>query len=293
MSIWVLLAATVVGFLSGILSGMFGVGGAVLTTPGIRVLGATPIEAVGSTVPAILPGSITGALRYAREGLVDWRVGLVTGATGTVLAVTGAWIADVVNAHLLMVFTAGLLLWSGFNTIRAGRHAVPPDPEELAGEADEPGPEHPVERLEGATAVVAPTTPTAASVGAGERTDLWLLVLVGSGAGFLAGLLGVGGGVVMVPAFTNFLRMPLKRAVGSSLVAVAIFSVPALVTHALLGHIDWAYALPLVVGVIPGARVGSKIAIGASDRTMRLAFGTFLVVLAVLYGGSELRALFS
>ena len=56
----------------------------------------------------------------------------------------------------------------------------------------------------------------------------------------------------------GLLKLPMKLAVGSSLVAVAIFSVPALVTHALLGHIDWRFALPLVVGVVPGAQVGAR-----------------------------------
>jgi uncharacterized membrane protein YfcA len=306
VSIWVIFGVGVVGFLAGVLSGMFGVGGAVLTTPGIRAFGASPIASIGSTVPAILPGSITGAIRYAREGLVDWRVGLVCGGAGSVLAVGGAKVADVVDPHLLLVLTAAILLWSGIQTIRAGRHEPSaPDRELLAGEADEAAPGH----AGGRDPVVAPSASSVApgvDAQTGLATDLAtdldgepgdghrplsMLLLVGAGAGFLAGLLGVGGGVVMVPVFINILRMPLKRAVGSSLVSVALFSIPALVTHAVLGHIDWAYALPLVAGVIPGAQVGSKIAIGAADRTVRLLFGSFLVVLAIGYGASELRSL--
>ncbi len=57
------IAVVLVGVASGVLSGMFGVGGAVITTPGVRVLGATPIEAVGSTIPAILPSAASGTLR--------------------------------------------------------------------------------------------------------------------------------------------------------------------------------------------------------------------------------------
>jgi uncharacterized protein len=79
--------------------------------------------------------------------------------------------------------------------------------------------------------------------------------------------------------------------VASSLVAVAIFSVPALITHGVLGHIHWGFAGLLVVGVIPGAQVGSRFTIGASDRTVRVLFGGFLFVLACVYGGTELFAL--
>ena len=58
-----------VGVISGVLSGMFGIGGAVVTTPAIRVLGATTFQAIGSTLPSILPSSISGSLRYRREQL--------------------------------------------------------------------------------------------------------------------------------------------------------------------------------------------------------------------------------
>jgi hypothetical protein len=118
-----------------------------------------------------------------------------------------------------------------------------------------------------------------------------LLAGLGAAAGFVAGLLGVGGGIVMVPLLTGPLKVPMKAAVASSLVAVAIFSVPALVTHAALGHIDWLYALPLMIGVVPGARVGAHLTIGSSDRTIRLLFGCLIVVLAVVYGVTEAIAL--
>src|SRR6185503_19152612 len=96
------------------------------------------------------------------------------------------------------------------------------------------------------------------------------LVLVGAAAGFVAGLLGVGGGIVLVPVFTGLLHLRQKEAVASSLVAVAIFSVPALITHSLLGHINWTVALLLAVGVVPGATLGSHITVNTTDRTLRL-----------------------
>src|SRR2546430_14440779 len=58
------------GVETGVLSGMFGVGGAVVSTPAIRALGATPLEAVGSTIPSVIPSAVSGSLRYPREGLL-------------------------------------------------------------------------------------------------------------------------------------------------------------------------------------------------------------------------------
>jgi len=266
------IAAIVVGFFSGVLSGMFGIGGGALTTPGIRLLGATPIEAVGSTIPAILPGSLSGSWRYRRAGLIDWRVAVICGAIGSGMAVAGGLLSDQVNAHYLMLLTAALLLWSGVKNVRsvlapltgADRTRLG-DGAPVGRDADLDGPE-----IEPATVAVA---------------------AIGALSGLLAGLLGVGGGVIMVPAFTAVLHVSPKRAVATSLVAVAIFSVPALVTHAVLGHIHWGFALCLLVGVVPGAQLGAHVTIGGSERRLRLLTGIFFTVLAIGYGLAELRSL--
>jgi len=205
--------------------------------------------------------------------LVNWRVGVVCGLAGTVLAVAGAWISDSVDGHLLMVATALLLLYTGLSTltqVRRHRH-VPIEAE---------GPEADLER-DGNLALRTAAT---------RVHPLGQLVAAGAGAGALAGLLGLGGGVVMMPVFTRVLRIPMKVAVATSLVAVAMFSVPALVTHAALGHINWAYSLLLVAGTVPGAQIGSKITLGASDRTIQTLFGLFLTVLALVYGTVEASA---
>jgi hypothetical protein len=76
------------GFLTGLLSALFGIGGAIVSNPGLRALGAAPLVAVGTTLPSILPGAISGTLRYRREGLVDWRL-IIPAAAAGLLAVVG------------------------------------------------------------------------------------------------------------------------------------------------------------------------------------------------------------
>jgi uncharacterized membrane protein YfcA len=292
----VVLATVAVGVGAGILSALLGVGGAVITTPAVRVLGASPIDAVGSTVPAILPSAVVGSIRYSREGLVVWRVALTLGISGSALAVAGAWVANLVGGPPLMVVTAVLMLWSGVSVMRSGRTAAAPSTD-AAASTDAPattdhGLLHELEGVEASesdSALAGHPRPAADVV---PRWPLGLLVALGAASGFVAGLLGVGGGIVMVPVMTGPLRFPMRAAVASSLVAVAIFSVPALVTHALLGHIDWSYALPLMLGVIPGARIGSHLTVAASDRTVRRLFGALIVVLGVVYGVTEASALF-
>ena len=243
-----------VGVLTGILSGMFGVGGAVISTPAVRALGATPLQAVGSTLPSILPSSISGTLRYLREGLVRGRVVLWTCVFGVPAAVGGSLLSDVVpgGGHVLMLATAALVGFTAYRT------AFPSAVVEVERE---------------------------------QHFDLWRLAIIGIAAGGLSGLLGIGGGILMVPAFSAWLGIPLKETVATSLACVGIFAVPGTITHAVLGHINWAIAIPLCIGVIPGARIGANLTIAASDRALRLSVGAVLGIIATIYAIGEIIAL--
>jgi hypothetical protein len=95
----------------------------------------------------------------------------------------------------------------------------------------------------------------------------------------------------MVPLMAGWLGMPLRRALGTSLAAIVVMVVPGTVVHALNGNIDWAIALGLTIGAVPGARIGSAIALGTRERTLRVAVGAFLLVVSLLYGARQLSDL--
>lgn len=273
---WQVVLTGCAGVATGVLSAMFGVGGATLSTPAIRAIGASPLDSVGSTLPSILPSAVSGSLRYRREGLVVVNVAAWTALAGVVAAVGGSFAADAVpgGGHPLMIATALLLAVTAVRTARplAGPPHPPPDPDAMPFVATEDEP------ARGAGSV------TTAEL----RAEPWRLVSIGIAAGTLSGLLGIGGGIVMVPAFTGSVRLPIKRAVATSLVCVGILAIPGTITHALLGNIDWRFALPLAAGVIPGARLGAALALRASDRTLRVTVALVLGSLAVAYGVGEL-----
>jgi len=85
--------------------------------------------------------------------------------------------------------------------------------------------------------------------------------------------------------------MPLKRALGTSLMVIATVAVPGTLVHAALGHVDWAIFLVLLIGVMPGARLGATIALGAREGTLRALVASFLMVVAVGYGAVEVSHL--
>jgi uncharacterized membrane protein YfcA len=243
----------VVGFVAGTLSGLFGVGGGVITQPAVyALLGGSPIQAIATPLPVILPTSVMGAYTYARAGEVSFRAarwGAVPGIAGATL---GAYLTAFVNAHALLLATAVLIGWTAIQVLR-GR---------------------------------TPSTPWVKGETAG-----WKYGAIAFAAGFASGLLGLGGGIIIVPALTLLIGMPLRRALGTSLVLIAILVVPGTIVHAALGHIDWAIFAVLVAGVLPGARFGATLALGARERTLRLAVGTFLIATAVVYAVEQLVSL--
>jgi uncharacterized membrane protein YfcA len=84
------------------------------------------------------------------------------------------------------------------------------------------------------------------------------------------------------------LGVPLRRALGTSLVAVVVLVIPGTIVHAVLGNIDWRVALFLVIGSLPGARLGATVALGTKERTLRLMVGSFLALVAVVYGFQQI-----
>jgi len=259
--------ALALGLLSGVLSGAVGVGGAVITTPGVRLLGASAFLALGTTLPPIVLSAASGTARYAREGLVDWRVLAVTAPAGVVAAVGGSLASHVVpgDGHLLMVLTAGLLLLSAWRMVRPRRSARPG-----GGRGSSPGPS-PAQAVKHYSLVAA----------AG----------VGTAAGLLSGLLGIGGGALLVPAYSEIMGLPLKTSIATSLACVGILAIPGTITHAALGDVDWRLAALLAVGVLPGARLGAGLAIGAEHRRLQLAVAVLLGGIGLFYGAGELAAL--
>ena len=278
------------GLLTGVMSGLFGVGGAVISTPGIRALGAPPLLAVGTTLPSIIPGAASGTARYAREGMVDWRVVAVTAPAGVVAAVLGALAADHVpgEGHLLMLMTAGLLAFSAFRMLPRDE---PADPTPGADRSRGQGHEHDHDELAETDAEVLTDDRGADPEAHPTRHRPLSFLGVGIVAGGLSGLLGIGGGIVMVPGFTQFGGLPVKRAIATSLACVGLFAIPGTITHALLGNIDWRFALLLCVGVIPGARIGAALAIRSGDRRLRRIVAIFLGTMALAYGIGETLAL--
>jgi uncharacterized membrane protein YfcA len=255
VSVW--LQAAAVGLLAGFLSGQFGIGGGMITTPAIRLLlGGSAFIAVGTSLPVIVPTAITGVIEYARRKMLDVRVGVTLGVTGAAFAVLGAWLTTLVGGDFVMYVTAAIICWMAIDMAHLALRPSPPEEERVRHSQR-------------------------------ARSLVWLVPL-GVVTGLYSGFLGLGGGFVVVPALVRYFGFDVKRAVGTSLVVVLALAVPGSVMHFVLGHIDLKMALGLSLGVVPGAILGARVTAAAKERWVKIGFALVLLATGVLLAANEL-----
>ena len=109
------------------------------------------------------------------------------------------------------------------------------------------------------------------------------MIAASCGVGLLTGLLANGGGFLLVPLFILVLGLAGLEAAGTSMVVVGVLTVPTLVTHWALGHIDWTVAGAFAVGLVPASTLGAKLAQRIPAQRSRFAFGSMLVAFSIWF----------
>lgn len=228
------------GFISGIMAGMFGIGGGLITTPAIRLLLFQPANiAIGTPLPVMIPSALIGAFNYNRKGFVDWEIVKTLYLSGLIGIISGSFFTKFINPVIVMILTAIIIGTVSLNFL------FPKDKSKLNLQM--------------------------------KFIKRWHIGLI---CGLFSGFLGLGGGILLVPAIVNMFKKDLKTAFGTSLALVSVFTIPGTVAHSILGNIDNKIAILLALGVIPGAYIGSKLAIQTSIQRLSFMFGLFLLVLA-------------
>lgn len=244
----------IIGFISGYLSGQFGVGGGLITTPAIRIiLQRNAFIALGTPLLVIIPAAVTGSYWYGKNRLIDFKIGINIAAFGIIGTLLGAFTTKFVNGDIIMLITSLVILFVAF------RFLCIPFFEGFSSKS--------------------------------FNKTFFLIPILGLVVGFYSGFLGLGGGVLIIPGLILFLKTPTKQAFGTSLFAVALMAIPGAITHYFLNHVDIRLAALIIVGTIPGAYIGSKVAIKMEEKTLNIAFGVFLLVVAVYFGGFEILKL--
>jgi uncharacterized membrane protein YfcA len=247
------LLASPLGFLIGVSLGALGGGGSILAVPAL-VYGAGQGPKPATTTSLFIVGltALVGMVAHLRAGHVHVRAGLVFGAVGIGGSLVGSRLNTVVDADVLLLAFAGLMVVAAWR---------------IWAQADRPAP----------ASVGAATNrrTTITDIDAAAAGTVAKVVVAGTVVGFLAGFFGVGGGFVIVPALVLALRFPMADAVGTSLVVIAINSGFALAGRVGTTGIEWRVAVPFTVAGLVGVGVGKRLA----DRVAAPALSRWFVAL--------------
>jgi len=237
----------IIGLLAGAFGALLGLGGGVLIVPMlVGILKLSQHEAHGTSLVAVSMTAIVGSVTYALGGAVDWFAAFLLAVTAMAAARFGARLTQRLKGRSLRkIFGVFLLIVA---LLLPFKHRLP---HVQAG-------------------------------GAGVLT--WVILLLAGGlAGFLSGLLGVGGGTVMVPALVLGAGLDQHLAQGTSLAAMVLPSLIGAYTHWSLGHVRRDVVPGLLLGVLVGAFLGGRIALGIPEETLRTLFAVILIWMALRY----------
>lgn len=230
-----------VGVIGGLLAGVFGVGGGIVMVPlFVFLLGLDQRTAVTTSLLAIIPISILGALGYAFGGAVAWHAGVIVGLGSIVGGQIGVRLLPHIPVPVLQLLFAALLLYSAYKLIQ-------PD---AISEGDGTGP-------------------------------WWLLVLVGVVAGILAGLLGIGGGIVIIPALVLLAGVDLTTARGTSLLVVLITAATASITTVRSGQTATRVGVIAGLAGAPASFLASTVSQRIPQEQAAWLFAVLMLIAAV------------
>lgn len=294
-----------VGVLIGIASGLLGIGGGTVMVPIFRLaFGMSATMSTATSLFAIIPTSISGAISHVKGKTCIPALGIAAGLGGACLSPVGVWLAQLSPDWLVMLAAALIIGYSAINMFkkafkipRAGQPAEGADAAAAAG-APSCG-SKPSSRAEARVVELSPQSdapaavsltslgePAAAAPTADDsslsRKQLLQGAAIGLVAGLASGYVGVGGGFIMVPLMLSIIGIPMRKASGTSLIAVMILAIPGVIEQGIIGNINYLAGIAIVIGTIPGAVIGARLVTKVPERTLRLLFGCFLIVAAVM-----------
>jgi uncharacterized membrane protein YfcA len=272
VNIIVLLA---MGAAVGFLSGMFGVGGGFLITPLLIFYNIPPAIAVATGANQVIAASFSGALAHFKRGSLDIKLGTVLLAGGIAGSTVGAYVfallrsvgqLDLFISIFYVAFlgiVGGLMLVESVNALRRARSGALPT-------LKKSGQHNWIHRL-----------PLKMRF---RTSKLFVSVIpviaIGAGIGFLAAIMGVGGGFIMVPALIYLLKVPTNVVVGTSLFQIIFVTAFTTIVHATANQtVDVILAFILMIGGVAGAQYGARA--GQRLRGEQLRALLALLVLAV------------
>ncbi|MBO9564333.1 MAG: sulfite exporter TauE/SafE family protein [Niastella sp.] len=249
----------IASLLIGISLGLIGGGGSILTMPVmVYLFGVSPVAATSYSLFIVGSTSLVGAAQQYKRGLVNVRMALLFAGTSIVTVfLTRLWLLPAIPAHIatiggfnitenwltMVLFALLMLISSIFMMQNKNRQHTP------------------------------------ASVN--KKTNLGKMILFGTGIGLVTGLLGAGGGFLLIPALVLLLHLPMKEAIGTSLLVIALNSLIGFTGDLHNKGINWPLLLIVTTLAIIGILLGSYLNRRIAANKLKKAFGWFVLIMSI------------
>jgi uncharacterized protein len=250
--------------LAGALGALTGLGGGVVIVPALVLLFKVDIRyAIGASLVSVIATSSGAAAAYVREGFSNVRIGMFLEVATTLGALLGAYLTAKVATRWIAIIFGLALLYSAYSSYRQkGDQASTAKPDALAEKLHFRG-TYPA--LSGEEQYSA------------QRVPLGFGIMFG--AGTLSGLLGIGSGAVKVLAMDQAMKLPFKVSTTTSNFMIGVTAAASAGIYLARGYIDPGLAMPVMLGVLGGSMIGSRLLVKARAETLKLVFGVVIVAL--------------
>ena len=235
-----------------------GFGGGIFMIP-ILVIGFNlPINvAVGSVILALFPGSLVSSYFNHKRKKIDYRAGITLEIPTVIGTILGAYLTSVLALNVLEIVFAVFVTIVGFSMFR-----------KTSTDTSEDNRLGIFKKLNKLNPAITRTTKDIQ-----YRMSYLLTGTFGSLAGIISGLFGIGGGFLKTPIMVNVFNIPPSVAAATAIFMIVFTSLTGSISHFYLGHLDFYYSIPIVIGFILGAFLGNHLNLKLSEKTLKKLIG--------------------
>ena len=217
-----LLILVIIGFGSGIIGSLIGVGGGIVMTPVLTYMGFSPAVIASSSLIAVFATSISSTLTYIRRKYINYRLGLQLALPAIPGSIIGGFLSNFISLEHFKIYFAVLLTSVGLYILFKNK-------------------------------IINKT------LGRTPKPLFYFIIIFGTfGAGLISSFFGIGGGIIFVPILVIIYKLKMINASPTAQFTLLISTITGLLTHILLEHPDYSYGIALALGAFFGAQLGSR-----------------------------------
>lgn len=257
---------------AGIIGSLSGLGGGIVVIPLLSiVLGVDIHYAIGAALVSVIATSSGSAAAYVKEGIANMRLGMFLEIATTAGAVAGALISSAAPSSFIAILFGLALIFSAGNSLRKKEEQVVEQSSPLAISLKLPS-DYPNNKGE--------------KINYGTKNVVGGFGMMGL-AGMLSGMLGIGSGAFKVIAMDTIMKIPFKVSTTTSNFMMGVTALASCVIYIQKGYIVPDICLPVMIGVLSGAIIGSKILMSTDPKKLRTFFAVIIFFLAanMIYSG--------